>query len=91
MAKRDPNNKTKMVIVGGGAAGLNCAETLRQSNFTGEIIVLSNEKQLPYDRTILSKGVSSTDVSKLGLRTSEFLDNYDITYNLGYEVSSIDK
>ena len=91
MAKRDPNNKTKMVIVGGGAAGLNCAETLRQSNFTGEILVLSNEKQLPYDRTILSKGVSSTDVSKLGLRTSEFLDNYDITYNLGNDVSSIDK
>ena len=29
MAKRDPNNKTKMVIIGGGAAGLNCAETLR--------------------------------------------------------------
>ena len=35
MAKRDPGNKTKMVIVGGGPAGLNCAETLRQSGFTG--------------------------------------------------------
>lgn len=46
---------------------------------------------MPYDRTILSKGVSSTDVSKLGLRTSEFLDNYDINYNLGYDVVSIDK
>jgi predicted flavoprotein YhiN len=29
MAKRDPNNKTKYVIIGGGAAGLTCAETLR--------------------------------------------------------------
>lgn len=46
---------------------------------------------MPYDRTILSKGVSNTDVNKLGLRTSEFLDNYDITYNLGYDVASIDK
>ena len=35
MATRDPNNHTKMVIVGGGAAGLNCAETLRQSGYTG--------------------------------------------------------
>ena len=35
MAKRDPSNTTKMVIVGGGAAGLNCAETLRQSGYTG--------------------------------------------------------
>lgn len=29
MAKRDPENKSKMVIIGGGAAGSNCAETLR--------------------------------------------------------------
>jgi thioredoxin reductase len=29
MAKRDPNNKTKYVIVGGGPAALTCAETLR--------------------------------------------------------------
>lgn len=43
MAKRDPKNKTKYVIVGGGAAGLTCAETLRQSNFTGEITIISAE------------------------------------------------
>lgn len=82
MAKRDPNNKTKMVIIGGGAAGLNCAETLRQSNFTGEITVVSNEKTLPYDRAILSKGLSMTDVNKILLRNREFLENYDINYNL---------
>jgi hypothetical protein len=29
MSQRDPNNKTRMVIIGGGASGLNCAETLR--------------------------------------------------------------
>ena len=29
LAKRDPNNKTHFVIIGGGPAGLNCAETLR--------------------------------------------------------------
>jgi len=28
LAKRDLENKTHFVIVGGGAAGLNCAETL---------------------------------------------------------------
>ena len=29
MVKRDPANKTHMVVVGGGASGLMCAETLR--------------------------------------------------------------
>ena len=29
MAKRDPNDKRRFVIIGGGAAGLTCAETLR--------------------------------------------------------------
>jgi len=80
MAKRDPANKLKMVIVGGGAAGLTCAETLRQSNFTGEIQVISKEKVLPYDRTLLSKMVATADGAKLGLRQSDFLDNYDIDF-----------
>ena len=29
LAKRDPKNTKNFVIIGGGAAGLNCAETLR--------------------------------------------------------------
>ena len=91
MAKRDPNNKTKMLIIGGGASGISCAETLRQSNFTGEIQVISNEKQLPYDRTLLSKCVATGDASKFSLRDSGFLDTYGIDYQLGYTVRSIDR
>ena len=91
MVKRDPANTQKMVIVGGGAAGLNCAETLRQSKFTGEIQVISAEKSLPYDRTLLSKVLATGDSSKLSLRKSDFLDEYDINYQLGHKVTSIDK
>ena len=91
MAKRDPANNSHMVIVGGGAAGLNAAETLRQSNFTGQITVISDDKRLPYDRTILSKNVSGANVDNLLLRSSEFLDTYDIDYRLGYNVSKIDR
>lgn len=80
MAKRDQTNRTKMVIVGGGAAGLNCAETLRQSNYTGEILVISNEKVLPYDRTLLSKALATMDAKKLTVRESDFLDTYGIDY-----------
>ena len=68
MAKRDPNNKTKFVIIGGGPAGLICAETLRQSDFTGQITVISAEQLLPYDRTLLSKTLPTGDATKLLLR-----------------------
>jgi NADPH-dependent 2,4-dienoyl-CoA reductase/sulfur reductase-like enzyme len=45
------------VIVGGGPAGLNAAETLRQSGFTGKVTILSNEDSLPYDRTLITKAL----------------------------------
>jgi nitrite reductase/ring-hydroxylating ferredoxin subunit len=34
LVKRDINNKQKFIIIGGGPAGLTCAETLRRSGFT---------------------------------------------------------
>lgn len=38
-----------------GAASLICAETLRQENFGGRIIMVSRDELLPYDKTRLSK------------------------------------
>lgn len=73
MAKRDPNNKTRYVIIGGGAAGLTCAETLRQSDFTGEITVISSDDLLPYDRTLLTKILPTGDATKLLLRPEAFM------------------
>jgi nitrite reductase/ring-hydroxylating ferredoxin subunit len=69
LTKRDPNNHTHFVIIGGGAAGLNAAETLRQSGFTGQITLLTNENQAPYDRTLLTKAVAVGDPSKWKLRS----------------------
>lgn len=91
LAKRDPNNKTHFVIVGGGPAGLNAAETLRQSDFTGQITIISNESMLPYDRTLLSKLVGQANAGNFLLRKSDFLDSADIDVHLGYSVESIDR
>jgi nitrite reductase/ring-hydroxylating ferredoxin subunit len=90
MAKRDPANHTRYVIIGGGPAGLNCAETLRQSNFTGEILVISDDKLMPYDRTLLTKVIATGDASKFKLREDAFLAAHDINYKLNTRAESVD-
>ncbi len=47
---------TTFVIVGGGLAGAKAAETLRAEGFDGEIVLLGDEPELPYERPPLSKG-----------------------------------
>ena len=47
---------TTFVIVGGGLAGAKAAETLRAEGFTGDIVLLGQEPERPYERPPLSKG-----------------------------------
>lgn len=56
------------MIIGGGPAGLFCAETLRQSDFTGEITIISADDLVPYDRTLLTKVIATGDATKFKLR-----------------------
>ncbi|MDI2098765.1 NAD(P)/FAD-dependent oxidoreductase [Ruicaihuangia caeni] len=46
----------RFVIVGGGLAAVNAAETLRDEGFDGDIVIIGAEKHLPYERPPLSKG-----------------------------------
>lgn len=73
LTKRDPNDKRKYVIVGGGTAGLLCAETLRQSGYTGEVLIVSADNIVPYDRTLLTKGLPNVDANNLKLRDEAYL------------------
>ena len=91
MSKRDPKNKTTYVIVGGGAAGLTAAETLRQEGFTGRILLVSAENHLPYDRPVLSKKLPiKGKIDGLYLRDAKHFDAADIEVRLGTKVDSVD-
>jgi len=77
------------LLVGGGPASAECAETLRAEGFTGKIIVVCKENVLPYDRPKLSKAMSST-ADKILLRPAEFYKERNIEFLLGVEVTELD-
>jgi NADPH-dependent 2,4-dienoyl-CoA reductase/sulfur reductase-like enzyme/nitrite reductase/ring-hydroxylating ferredoxin subunit len=54
MRRCDPSLGT-MAIVGGGAAGFAAANALRNHGWLGEIKLFSEEREQPYDRTLLTK------------------------------------
>uniref|UniRef100_A0A668A746 Apoptosis inducing factor mitochondria associated 5 n=1 Tax=Myripristis murdjan TaxID=586833 RepID=A0A668A746_9TELE len=55
MSARVPGLNHTILLLGGGAASLICAETLRQENYGGRIIMVTRDELLPYDKTRLSK------------------------------------
>nr|XP_046267322.1 apoptosis-inducing factor 3 isoform X2 [Scatophagus argus] len=78
-----------ILLLGGGAASLICAEVLRQENFGGRIIMASKDELLPYDKTRLSK-VMNVENDSILLRRMEFFHQYDIEVWLRKEVLSVD-
>ena len=47
----------RLVIVGASLAGLRAAEALRKEGFTGQLTIIGDELEEPYDRPPLSKQV----------------------------------
>ncbi|WP_436316401.1 FAD-dependent oxidoreductase [Variovorax sp. LjRoot84] len=45
----------QVVIIGAGHAGFQCAASLRQEGFGGNIVLIGDEDCLPYQRPPLSK------------------------------------
>lgn len=82
------------VILGGGIAGENAAEVLRDEGFTGRLVMISKEDLPPYDRTKLSKQLDAAeDISEVRLRDDTFYKERDIEQLLkeATKVSADDK
>ncbi|RXN10685.1 apoptosis-inducing factor 3-like protein [Labeo rohita] len=89
MGARDQAVSHTVMLLGGGAASLMCAETLRQENYGGRIIMVSRDDLLPYDKTRLSK-IMNAESDSLLMRRMEFFHKYDIEVWLKKEALSID-
>jgi 3-phenylpropionate/trans-cinnamate dioxygenase ferredoxin reductase subunit len=44
-----------IVVVGGGVAAERCVQGLRDRGFDGRVVLVARERELPYDRTLVSK------------------------------------
>lgn len=89
MGVRDQSVSHTVMLLGGGAACLMCAETLRQENYGGRIIMVSRDDLLPYDKTRLSK-VMNAESDSLLMRRMDFFHKHDIEVWLKKEALSID-
>ncbi len=79
-----------VVIVGAGLAGSRCAQTLRAEGFEGEITLIGEEPDPPYERPALSKEFLAGTRSQLALHAPGYWKDNDIRLLLGTRVDRID-
>jgi len=83
----------RIIIVGAGQGGVEAAIVLRQRQFEGEILVIGDEPDLPYQRPPLSKDFikGGGQLRSVQLRDESFFADRNINLLLGRRVSAIDR
>jgi 3-phenylpropionate/trans-cinnamate dioxygenase ferredoxin reductase subunit len=81
------------VIVGASLGGAKAAEALRASGYSGRIVLLGAESELPYERPPLSKGYlqGKADRETIYVHPREWYDEADIDLRLGVTVTRVDR
>ena len=82
-----------VVIVGAGQAGLQLAMSLREEGFAGNVTLIGDEADLPYQRPPLSKAYLKGDagIDNLRLRPEAFFDQNRVTLRRGERVARIER
>ncbi len=81
----------RIIIIGGGIAGISAIKAIRETNSTIDIHMISNEKFYPYNRLRLTKGLfgnlSSEDIL---LQKKEWYEINKVNLHINKEVTWID-
>ncbi len=85
------NRMKRIAVVGASLAGLRSVEFIRRAKFDGELILIGEEKHLPYDRPPLSKEVLRGEAGqeRLALRRKSY-DELCVELRLGQRAQSLD-
>jgi len=84
---------TSVVIVGAGQAGFQVAASLRAKKFDGSVVMLGDERALPYQRPPLSKGFIKGEASETSvlLRPADFYTANAIDLRIASRVAAIER
>jgi 3-phenylpropionate/trans-cinnamate dioxygenase ferredoxin reductase subunit len=82
----------RIVIVGASLAGASAAETLRAEGFSGEVVLIGTETELPYERPPLSKAVllGKDQPVSAQLHDQQWYDDKSVELRLGTTVTALD-
>ena len=82
----------RTIVVGGGQGAGQLVASLRQEGYDGEILMIGEEPQLPYQRPPLSKAylLGELPVERLLVRPEKFYADQNIETRLATKVTAID-
>jgi NADPH-dependent 2,4-dienoyl-CoA reductase/sulfur reductase-like enzyme len=80
------------VIVGAGLAGAKAAETLRAEGFDGRVVLVGEERELPYERPPLSKGylLGAAERASAQVHDASWYAAHDVDLRTGVRATALD-
>ena len=89
----DLSHSKDIVVIGGGQAGAQAIQSLRQSGYEGTLTLVCEETALPYQRPPLSKAYMKGDMAedRLYFKPAAWYEDNKIDVLLGQSVKAIDR